>query len=226
MDRIYLVDFSLYVTRETFFANSVCFSARQSSEWKGLFSKERICSHGEREQILFFYRVDPFPEKICLKVYQFPLTLLSPNFRLHLSFAFLKQKQKQKQKKQQKKKQKTKKKKQQKTKLSIGKKFICKVERLNVKKRRSRWDGSLSASTLFTKTYYYRLWQRKSLISVSKQKNSDILPISTLDCLKRRLVPSCGCTFPSWWCQWGSSDSRLTEGQTLLLLFLCVLWSV
>ena len=28
-------------------------------------------------------------------------------------------------------------------KLSIGKTFICKVERLNVKQRRSRWDGSL-----------------------------------------------------------------------------------
>ena len=29
-------------------------------------------------------------------------------------------------------------------KLSFGKTFICKVERLNVKQRRSRWDGSLS----------------------------------------------------------------------------------
>ena len=27
---------------------------------------------------------------------------------------------------------------------SLGKTFICKVERLNVKQRRSRWDGSLS----------------------------------------------------------------------------------
>ena len=29
-------------------------------------------------------------------------------------------------------------------KLSFGKTYICKVERLNVKQRRSRWDGSLS----------------------------------------------------------------------------------
>ena len=29
-------------------------------------------------------------------------------------------------------------------KLSFGKTFICKVERLNVKQRRSRWDGSMS----------------------------------------------------------------------------------
>ena len=29
-------------------------------------------------------------------------------------------------------------------KLSFGKMFICKVEKLNVKQRRSRWDGSLS----------------------------------------------------------------------------------
>ena len=29
-------------------------------------------------------------------------------------------------------------------KLSFGKTFICKVERLNVKQHRSRWDGSLS----------------------------------------------------------------------------------
>ena len=50
-------------------------------------------------------------------------------------------------------------------KLSIGKKLICKVK-LNVKQRRSWWDGSLwavsSGSTLFAKAYYYRLWQWKS----------------------------------------------------------------
>ena len=48
-------------------------------------------------------------------------------------------------------------------KLSLEKKFTCKVERLNVKQRRSRWDGSLwavsSGSMLFAKTYYYRMWQ-------------------------------------------------------------------
>ena len=38
-------------------------------------------------------------------------------------------------------------------KLSIGKKFICKVERLNVKQRRSWWDGSLSGSTLFASLF-------------------------------------------------------------------------
>ena len=53
------------------------------------------------------------------------------------------------------------------TNLSIGRKFICKVERLSAKRRRSRWDGSLwavsSGSTLFAKAYYYyRLWQWKS----------------------------------------------------------------
>ena len=52
-------------------------------------------------------------------------------------------------------------------KLSVGKKFINKVERPNAKQRRSRWDGSLwavsSVSTLFAKVYYYRLWQWKSL---------------------------------------------------------------
>ena len=50
--------------------------------------------------------------------------------------------------------------------LSLRKKFICKVERLNVKQHRSRWDGSLSAvsskSMLFAKSSYYRLWQWKS----------------------------------------------------------------
>ena len=51
-------------------------------------------------------------------------------------------------------------------KLSPGKKFICKVERLNVKQRRSRWDGSLwavsSGSVLFAKACYYHLCQWKS----------------------------------------------------------------
>ena len=53
------------------------------------------------------------------------LTLSVPNFRQHLSSAFFffifyf-------------------------NKLSFGKTFICKVERQNVKQRRSRWDGSLS----------------------------------------------------------------------------------
>ena len=71
------------------------------------------------------------------------LTLLAPYFRLHLSFVFFFL-----------------------NKLSIGKKFIRKVERLNVKQHRSRWDGSLwavsSGATLFAKAYYCRLWQWKS----------------------------------------------------------------
>ena len=47
-------------------------------------------------------------------------------------------------------------------KLSFGKTFICKVEGLNVKQRRSRWDGSLSRLIwiyVVCKSYYYRLWQ-------------------------------------------------------------------
>ena len=48
-------------------------------------------------------------------------------------------------------------------KLSIWKKFKCKVERLILRQRRSRWDGSLwavsSGSMLFAKAYYLRLWQ-------------------------------------------------------------------
>ena len=52
-------------------------------------------------------------------------------------------------------------------KLSIGNKFICKVERLNVKQHRFWWDGSLwavsSESTLFAKAFYHRLWQWKSI---------------------------------------------------------------
>ena len=49
------------------------------------------------------------------------LTLSAPNFRRHLSSAFLYF-----------------------NKLSFGKTFICKIKRLNVKQHRSRWDGSLS----------------------------------------------------------------------------------
>ena len=53
-----------------------------------------------------------------------------------------------------------------KNKPPLRKKFICEVERLNVKQRRSRWDGSLwavsSGSMLFAKAFYYRLWQWKS----------------------------------------------------------------
>ena len=64
------------------------------------------------------------------------LTLSAPNFRRHLSSAFYFNK------------------------LSFGKTFICKVERLNVKQHRSRWDGSMSPM-LFAKAYYYRLWQRR-----------------------------------------------------------------
>ena len=41
-------------------------------------------------------------------------------------------------------------------KQSLEKKFIHKVERLNVKQRRS---NELSRSMLFAKVYYYRLWQ-------------------------------------------------------------------
>ena len=48
------------------------------------------------------------------------LTLSVPNFRRHLSAFFYFNK------------------------LSLGKTFICKVERLNVKQRRFRWDGSMS----------------------------------------------------------------------------------
>ena len=59
-------------------------------------------------------------------------------------------------------------------KLLFVKKFICKVERLNIKQRRSRWDGLLwavsSGSMLFAKAYYYRLWQWKRL--------SNLAPIS------------------------------------------------
>ena len=49
----------------------------------------------------------------------------------------------------------------------IGKTFICKVKKLNVKQCRSWWDGSLwavsSGYMLFVKVYYHRLWQWKSL---------------------------------------------------------------
>ena len=48
------------------------------------------------------------------------LTLSVPNFRRHLLSAFYFNK------------------------LSLGKKYICKVDRLNIKQRRSRWDGSMS----------------------------------------------------------------------------------
>ena len=75
-----------------------------------------------------YTRNDLFPQ-----VY---LTLSLPNFRRHLSSAFVLNK------------------------LSIGKKFICKVDQ-----RRPRWDGSLAVSSesmLFAKAYYYRLWQWKS----------------------------------------------------------------
>ena len=67
-----------------------------------------------------------------------PLTLSAPNVRRHLSSVFCYF-----------------------NKLSFGKTCICKVERLNVKQRRSRWDGS-SWPMLYAKAYYYRLWQRKS----------------------------------------------------------------
>ena len=84
----------------------------------------------------------PSPPPPSLKVYQFPIILSLPNFRRHLSSAFFLNK------------------------LMLGKKFIRKAERLNVKQRRSRWDGSLwavsSGSMLFAKAYYYRLWQWKS----------------------------------------------------------------
>ena len=40
-------------------------------------------------------------------------------------------------------------------KLSFGKKFICKLERLNVKQRRSRDWAVSSGSMLFAKAYYY-----------------------------------------------------------------------
>ena len=69
-------------------------------------------------------------------------------------------------------------------KLSPGKTFTCKVLRLNVKQRRSRWDGSLwavsSGSMLFAKkktknktkktNYYYRLWQWKSSTTLRRAK--------------------------------------------------------
>ena len=53
-------------------------------------------------------------------------------------------------------------------KLSFGKKFICKVERLKVKQRRSRWDDSISGSMLLAKAYFYRMWQWKSYITKTR----------------------------------------------------------
>ena len=60
------------------------------------------------------------------------------------------------------------------SKLSLGKKFVCKIERLNISECRSRWDWSLWAistgSMLFAKALYYSLWQWKS--KITKQKSS------------------------------------------------------
>ena len=80
----------------------------------------------------------------CTVLYDnwYQLTLSAPNFRLYLSSALFCS-----------------------NRLSIGKKFICKVK-LNVRQRRSWWDGSLwgfsFGSMLFAKAYYYCLWQWKS----------------------------------------------------------------
>ena len=89
---------------------------------------------------------------------RFDLTLSLPNFRRHLSSVFffccfLNN-------------------------LLLRKKFIrYKFERLNVKQRRSRWDGSLwavsSGSMLFAKPYYYRLWQWRSLLYLFITKNEN-----------------------------------------------------
>ena len=59
---------------------------------------------------------------IGCKGWSYPLTLSVPNFQQHLSSAFFFYFNK----------------------ISFWKTVICKVERLNVKQCRSRWDGSLS----------------------------------------------------------------------------------
>ena len=66
-------------------------------------------------------------------------------------------------------------------KLSIGKKFICKVERLNVKQRRSRWNGSLwtasSRSMLFAKVIIIKCSsERVNYINVLRNKRYHIHP--------------------------------------------------
>ena len=107
---------------------------------KGIYSKRKeFASIGNK---LFLFKSEPFQKGVdvpaskqevknclpcqkCRKIYQVYsvlLTLSASNFRRHLSsvlfFYF--------------------------NKLSFGKTLICKVERLNVKQCRSRWDGSLS----------------------------------------------------------------------------------
>ena len=96
-----------------------------------------------REALFFHFTVDCFlelrwpilTELLVLKIYSFPLTLSVPNSDdiCRLLFYF--------------------------NKLSLGKTFKCKVDRLNVKQRRSLSSGSM----LFSKAYYYRLWHWKSL---------------------------------------------------------------
>ena len=73
---------------------------------------------------------------------------------------------------------------------SFGKTFICKVERPNVKQRRSRWDGSLSRLIWIyavCKSYYCRLWQWKS----SGDGSSSVFLVLSSGQLKAAATPYC-----------------------------------
>ena len=149
--------FRYFFTRKTIFVTSCLIPHIPSSFWKEVSSKGKIfltwgvgvcvcVCVGGGAQILSFFQTGgktsfdnclPSPESVSIS-----LTLSMPHFRRQISddicrlFFFF-------------------------NKLSLEKQFIPKVERLNVKQRRSRWDGS-SGSMLFAKAYYYRLWRRKS----------------------------------------------------------------
>ena len=62
-------------------------------------------------------------------------------------------------------------------KLSPGKTFICKVERLNVKQRRSRWDGSMSRLIWIYAVCKSLLWSPVAVKELMKYLNETVTPM-------------------------------------------------
>ena len=73
-------------------------------------------------------------------------------------------------------------------KLSFGKTFICKVKRLNVKQRRSRWDGSLSHLI-----WIYAVCKSLLLSSMAVKELRLMFPSNNAFCTYKRAASSKQC---------------------------------
>ena len=101
-------------------------------------------------------------------------------------------------------------------KLTFGKKFICKVERLNVKQYRSRWDGSLSRLI-----WTYTVCKSLLLLPVTV-KELTLIPSLSRITVRVRVI--------TWKCEFSTQiaiisahlDVGFNHDKNLLIFFFCL----